>query len=113
MEEKTNIVESLLERVQDYAKISIELYQLKAIDKSADIISSIASRFVVAVFTAFIFVVLNIGVALWLGELLQKTYYGFFLVAGFYSTLCVILYIFRNKLIKEPVCNSVITQALK
>jgi len=50
---------------------------------------------------------------LWLGELLGKSYYGFFIVAGFYALLALIFSIFRKQLIKNPVNNSIIEQVLE
>jgi hypothetical protein len=46
--------------------------------------------------------------ALWLGELLGKTYYGFLVLSAFYSLLAVLLYIFREKLVESHVSNAII-----
>jgi ABC-type transport system involved in cytochrome bd biosynthesis fused ATPase/permease subunit len=57
--------------------------------------------------------VLNIGIALWLGELLGKNYYGFFIVAVFYLLSAIVLHFFLHNWIKKPVSNLIITQALQ
>jgi hypothetical protein len=57
--------------------------------------------------------VLNIGVALWLGELLGKNYYGFFIVAAFYLFTGMVLHFFLHNWIKKPVSNLIITQVLQ
>jgi len=112
MENHPGSMEALAECAEQYGKTSIELYRLKAIDKSADVVSSLAAKLAVIVFFTLFFLILNIGIALWIGDLLGKTYFGFFIVAGFYAFVGVILYGFRNKWIKTPVRNSIITQAL-
>ena len=58
---------------------------------------------------AFIFIVLlNIGIALLLGDLLGKAYYGFFIVAAFYAIIGIILYSSRDKWIKTPIINGLV-----
>ncbi len=113
MEEEKSHVEVLLETGSDYARKKIELYKLKAIDKSADIVSTIAADITIVSILILFVLVINIGLALWLGELLGRTYYGFFVVAGFYLLSGIIFYTFRDKLIKYPVRNSIIKHALK
>lgn len=113
MENQASLIETLFEKTEHYTRSSVELYKLKAIDKSADVISSLVSRLAVVVFITLFFPVLNIGIALWIGEMLGKFYYGFFIVAGFYALVGMVVYIFRKRWIKTPVQNSIITQSVK
>lgn len=113
MEDNKNMFETLIDKAEHYGKTSIDLYRLKAIDKSADVLSSVTSHLVISILAIFFFLILNIGLGLLIGEYVGKTYYGFFILAGFYALLGVTLYAFRNQLIKTPVSNSIITQALK
>jgi hypothetical protein len=106
-------IETLFERAEDYGKTSLELFKLSAIDKSADVFSSLAVRFAIFMVGAVFTLVVNIGIAMWLGELLGKQYYGFFVVAIFYALVMSLLYLFRNEWIKTPVSNSIITQMTK
>ena len=112
MENQVLLLETLFEKTESFTKKSAELYKLKAIDKFADVLSTLIARISVAVFVVLFFLILNIGIALWLGEMFGKTYYGFFCVAGFYALGGVILYAFRNLWIKAPIRSSIITQAL-
>jgi hypothetical protein len=57
--------------------------------------------------------VLNLGVALWLGELLGKSYYGFFIVAAFYLLAGLVLHFFLQRWIRKPISDLIITQALQ
>jgi len=56
------------------------------------------------------FMILNIGIALWIGEMLGKSYYGFLILSGFYAILAIIVQIFSNRWIKKPIRNSIILQ---
>lgn len=112
MENQASLIGTLFEKAEHYAETSAELYKLKAIYKSADVISTLIARFVVIVFITLFFLTLNIGIALWIGETLGKSYYGFFIVAGFYVLVGILLYVFRNTWIKQPFRDSIISQAL-
>lgn len=112
METPTKSIESLVERVEQYGKSSIELYRLKAINTSAEVISSLSAKLAIITFFTLFFLILNIGLALWIGDMLGKSYFGFFIIAGFYAIVGAVLYVFRDKWIKIPVRNSIIIQAL-
>jgi hypothetical protein len=112
MEEQKGLIESLIEKGEQYGKTTIELLKLKTLDKSADVVSNLVSWLIVVIFILMFFLILNIGVALWLGELLGNSYFGFFAVAGFYALFALIFGIFRKQLIKKPVSNSIIKQVL-
>ena len=113
MDEQSGMIESLIEKGEQYGKTTLELLKLKTIDKSADVASNLVSWLIVVIFAVLFFLILNIGVALWLGEILGKSYYGFFVVSGFYALLALIFGIFRKQLIKEPLNNSIIEQVLE
>ena len=113
MEEQTGLIESLIERGEQYGKTTLELLKLKTLDKSADVASNLVSWLIVVIFAVLFFLILNIGVALWIGELLGKSYYGFFAVSGFYLLLALVFGIFRKQLIKNPVNESIISQVLE
>ena len=113
MEDQENLIESLLEKGEQYGKTTIELLKLKTLDKSADVVSSMISWTIVIVFIVLFFLILNIGIALWLGELMGKSYYGFFAIAGLYAFLALIFGVFRQQFIKRPVNNSIISQILE
>lgn len=112
METTNSQISALFEQTSHYAKTSAELYKLKAIDKSADIVSTLVARLTVIVLFSLCFLILNVGIALWVGGLLGQTYYGFFIVSGFYAIIGWIAYVCRNKWIKAPLQNSIVIQAL-
>jgi Zn-dependent protease with chaperone function len=108
MKPSESIIESLLAKTEVYGKTSIELFKLKALDQLSTYMSSIASRLaVISIFSLFI-IILNLGIALLIGEMLGKLYYGFFILAAFYFLVTILLYVFLEKWIKEPVANWII-----
>jgi hypothetical protein len=109
METKVNLIEPLLERAETYGKTSFELIKLKSLDKTADLASTLASRSMFTLVVSFFAFTINIAVALWLGDLLGKTYYGFLIVACCYALAGIVLLII-HPFIKSRVNNAVIRQ---
>ena len=112
MEEKILYIEPLLIKAEAYGKTSYELVKLKTIDKTSDILSTAVSRGTVVFVLSIFIVMINIAIALWLGDILGKSYYGFFCVAGFYGICGLILYFYMHKWIKQRIGDSIISQML-
>lgn len=113
MSSTATTIEMLFEKAEDYGKTSIELLKLEAIDKSADLVSSLVTKVAIAIVVAMFILILNIGLSLWIGELLGKAYYGFLAVAGFYGLTSLLLYSFQKSWVKTPVSNRLIVKMLK
>jgi fatty acid desaturase len=113
MEENSNLLESLLEKASEYGKTSYELVKLKTLDKTTDAVSSLVPHSVVFILITTFMLFLNLGLALWLGDILGKAFYGFFIVAAFYILLGIILHFFMHKWVKKLVGNYFIKQMLK
>ena len=113
METPVTLAETMFEKVEAYAKTTIELTKLKAVETSAKVVTSIVSRVSVVVIFSLFVLVLNIGIALLLGDLLGKTYYGFFIVAAFYLLAGILLHYYMHKWIKKPISEMIIKQVLE
>jgi fatty acid desaturase len=113
MEENTKLVESLLEKTTEFVKTSIELAKLKAIDKTADIVSTIIPHAIVFMLAAAFMLFVNLGIAFWLGEIIGNTFYGFLVVAGFYGVTGAIIHFFFHRKIKKNIANNIVQQLIK
>jgi hypothetical protein len=109
METKSNYIEPLFNKTEAYTKASFELIKLKALDKTADVTSAIISRSLFVMVISFFAFALNIAVALWLGDMLGKAYYGFLIVAACYALAGIILLIL-HPFIKTRTNNAIIRQ---
>src|SRR5882672_3575541 len=112
MEDQINSVEALFKKTTDYLETRIELVKLQTVNKIADVVSSLVSRFIIMIIIVLMVVVLNTGIAIWLGEVLGKMYYGFFCVAGFYLLLAVILIATRRSWLKRSIGNRLVKKIL-
>ncbi len=113
MIDHANPIETLIERAENYSKTTIELFKLNAIDKSADVVSSLVSRLAILMTVALSIIIINIGLALWIGKLLGNTFYGFFIIGALYALISFLLHVFRHQWVKNPVSNSIIKQMIK
>lgn len=113
MEDNSNLLDSLLERAGEYGKTSLELYKLKTIDKTTDVVSAIIPHSVVFVLIVSFMLFLNLGLAFWLGEILGKIFYGFFVVAGFYIIAGIVIHFFMHNWLKRLIVNYLIKHILK
>ena len=112
MVDKINFMELLFKIVQGYAKTSYELLKLKVLHKVTKIISLFISSVVAVIFLLMFLILINIGVALWLGGLLGKLYYGFFCVAGFYGVIGGIVYFCTQHQIRKCIGKSITSKTL-
>lgn len=113
MTDDTTPIATLFERAEDYTKTTIKLFKLNAVDKSAEIVSSLFSLLVVILTVVLSIVIISIGAALWIGKLLGDSYYGFFIIGALYLLIAILLHLFRENWLKYPISNSIIKQMMK
>lgn len=112
MERVATPIDLLFEKAEDYSKTSIELLKLNVINKSADVLSSVTSLIAIGIVVALFTLFLNIGLGLYIGKLLGEYYLGFFIVSGFYFLLATIIYLLKEKYIKEKITDLIITKLI-
>lgn len=112
METKESLIQPLWDSVEEYSKTSFELIRLKAVDKTADVASMLLSRLTLLSALFLFAITLNIGIAIWLGDILGKNYYGFLIVALFYGLVGIILF-FLHPTIKTRINDSIIIKVFK
>ena len=113
MDTPASLIESLFERTEAYTQTTLELSKLKLLETTTVVVTTIISKVSVIIMISLFVLVFNIGIALLLGELLGKTYYGFFIVAAFYLIGGIVLHFFLHGWIKKPVSDLIIKQALQ
>lgn len=110
MENKPTNIEELFQKLKEYADVRLNLFKLQGISKVSGLLSSAISFILIGVIFITFIVCLTIGLSLWIGDSLGKTYYGFFIVAGFYVIIGLILFLARGKILKAPISNKLIKE---
>lgn len=113
IEERKEIIEDLFEKAEEYVKTNIELAKLKITDKVADVVGAVVTQIALVLVVFFFFLMINMGIAFWLGTVMGNTHTGFIVVAGFYFLIGLVLFAFRKSILKTPISNSIISQILK
>lgn len=113
MENIAENIELLYQKVEKYSKTSFELLQLSTINKTSDILSSLAVVIALSILLAMFTLFMNIGISLYLGDLLHNYVLGFMIVAICYFIIGIIFFFFRKSLIKTPIENLIISKFLK
>lgn len=110
MESAIKNLEAIVNNTVDLVETKTEIWKLKAVEKISETVSSLISIIAIVLLAGVAIIILSFGVAYWIGNELGNVYYGFFIVAGFYALVGVILYFLRRKLIKTPLSNLIINK---
>jgi hypothetical protein len=106
-------MEELLEKLEIYGHTRLELFKLKALDAFTGVVSILISRLVVLILFFCFFLLVSLGLALWIGEILGKVYYGIFVVGAFYMLIGIVFHLFLYRWIRRPLSDFMIAKALK
>jgi hypothetical protein len=107
-EKEPPALDKLFEKAGDYLETRLDLVKLKTTQTTSDIVSSLISKAAVLLFIIIFLIMLNIGLAMLIGEAMGKTYYGFFVVGLFYALVGLMVHVFRRQWIKHPVSDKII-----
>lgn len=98
METNAESIDRLLLRAEEFSRTNLELLKLKSIGKTADVGSTLFSRFLLILAICLFSLTISIAISFWLGELLGKVFYGFFIVAFIYGIFGLVLFIIHPKI---------------
>jgi Zn-dependent protease with chaperone function len=103
MEYTTIPLEEVRLKIENYSKTSYELAKLKSLKATAIVASTFIVYAILFLTISISLSVFFIGIAFWLGEILGKNYYGFYIVAAFFLVIFLFILVFLRKKIKESV----------
>ena len=110
--ETSNPVKALFDEGTDYLKNKRDLWKLKLVDTGSGVIAAVIEG-VILFFIGLLFITLfSIALALLVGSWIDSNWGGFFIIAGLYALIGILLHVSRNKLIKAPIVRSLIKKFL-
>jgi hypothetical protein len=108
MEDLKTSIGQLKDHASEYVKTYVDLAKVKA-TKGASNAAAGAAIGIVSFLLAFFFIeFLFIGLALWVGTLVDSTAGGFLIVAGVFLLLIILIVALRKKVIVPMIRNSII-----
>lgn len=108
MESPQTRINDLTGHLREYIETQIDIVKLDAADASASAASSMVSWIAITILGLFTLILLSIGGAIGLGYMMNNYAIGFFIVAGFYLLITLIIYFNRQNWIRIPLLNVLI-----
>lgn len=112
VEDNPTGLEELFTKLKDYAETRVDLVKLIAINKVSGFLSTVISMIILLMIFFTTILCISLGLAIWIGQLLGATYYGFFIIAGLYLIIGLVLYANRGNILKSPVSNRLIKEMM-
>lgn len=113
MQDQPSDIDILLSDAGDFIETRTTLWKYKGIESLADVSGELVSGLAMIVIASFVIIIFSIGFALLIGDWLGKSYYGFFIMGGFYTIVALIVYAGRRRWLKNPFSNMLIRKILK
>lgn len=95
--------------ITKYVELKLELYRLNFTEGFSKIITKLVTVGVALVFGLIFLTFLLFTLAYFLGDILGATYWGFLIVSGIFLLIAVVFILLRNKIITNPIINSLIS----
>lgn len=106
-------IEDLAKNTRLFLKHHVSLIKLEAAEKTSKIVSNgISLVFISMIFFLFAFF-FGLTLAVMLQFIVGELYLALLIVAGFYGVIGIIIWKFRNKLIRIPIMNSILHELFK
>lgn len=110
MEDKSTGLEQLFYKLKDYLETRFNLYKLKSINKVSAFFSTFITMLILLMILFTVILCISIGAALLIGQWLGAASYGFFIIAGLYFIIGLILYSMRGAILKNSVSDKLIKE---
>lgn len=98
----------LLESVFDYLELRMKLLTLQAADKSSRILTGFFTIIIIVFIFIFSMIMLSIAAAIGIGNALNHPWLGYLIIGIFYIIAGVVLVTMKEKLIFEPLLNTIV-----
>jgi high-affinity nickel permease len=85
---------------------------LKTINKLSYVFSNLISGVITSLVAMFLMLNINIGLAIWIGSIMENPYIGFFIVAAFYLLVLLSVMFIWKKQLHEFIRNIVIKELI-
>jgi hypothetical protein len=113
MREEFEKIEETVTHLKAYVNTKIEQAKLSAADKVSDVLSVFIAKLLVSLLF-FLFVLFASGSAAYaIGSYTGRTWLGFLIVASSYLLIGWIIWIARERLLRIPIMNSIISRLFK
>jgi len=108
MDNLKSSAENTVRDLKDYVQATLELYKLKAIEKSAMASATMMTWMCIGFFAGLMLLFLSIAGAIYINNIIGETYVGFLLVGLFYAVAGLIFFTGRKGWLRNSFADSII-----
>jgi hypothetical protein len=101
----------LFDHATDYIETFIQLKAVSAVEKGVNLASGIINGIIFAVLSLVAFLFIATGLAFWVGDLVNSRAGGFFIVAGFFIIVMIVIGMMRKNVIL-PLLRNFLTRKI-
>ena len=98
----------LIEQIKLYISLRMRHYKLSAGEKMIELFSTLTAGMIFWMIAFIIMIFGGFALAFWLGEIFQSPPIGFLIVTGIFILLIIIIYLFRQSLIFDPIARRLV-----
>ena len=97
----------------DYLEIRLELFEIQIKEKTVMVLSSIVVMMLILSFGLFMLLFFSLAASMVINAFLGSSFLGFLAVGALYLLICVIIIVFKDKLIVSKFIKVFFEQSLK
>lgn len=113
MQEEKEAQSTFFEEIKEYISVRSKIFSLQIAETAANLISNLISNAAALLFFIIFFVFASIGLAFLVGQWVDNTAGGFFIVAGFYLLIGIVIWAIKGTYIERPLTNIFIRNFFK
>ena len=110
MDDNKTVAGKLVENAGDIIETSYKLLVVKVVDKATGILSYAIAALCFLLIGFFVVLFAGIGLAIWIGEALENPKAGYFIAAGLFVLVILIIYLLRKKIVFPFLKNTIIKE---
>lgn len=113
MEEIFARIESLVNNLKEFVNAKLDSLKLSLAEKISRLAANLAAALIVMVMITLCIIFFSMALAYFLGGLVGNTWLGFLIVAFFYLLIAIIVWAARERILRIPIMNSILSQLSK
>ncbi len=113
MKEQEEDEPGLIDQIKEYARVRKDLALLTAADKASQLFANMISNMALGICCLFTLITGSFACGFMISEKMGNTYSGFFIVAGFYLLIALIVLFTKDKYLEKPIANAFIKKVFK
>lgn len=113
MEKIFSKTEELADNIKELVNVKLDSVKLSVAEKSSKLASNLIAGIIIAVAVTCFIIFFSVALAYFLASFLGNVWSGFLIVSGIYLLAAIIIRVLKEKIIRIPLMNSILSQLIK